>query len=453
MKCLLAVLGTHGDVLPFIALGNALAGRGHEVLLTAPAPFKAAARRAGLTFHPLGTRADFEQLVGEPDLWHPRKGAATAFRHALRFTPDVYRWIEAHRTGGRGPGGCIAVASSSMFGARIAQDRLGIPLVTLHVLPMLIESRFAPPRLPGLPLPEFLPARFRHWMGRGAYEYALEPSVLPGLNALRAGLGLPPVRRLAHWWNSPTAMLLMFPGWFAPPQPDWPPQAVQLDFPVADGFGDAGELDRDLAAFLDAGPPPLAFTYGSGMRQARRFFDTALALCARLGRRGVLLAPQDGQIPASLPAEIIQRPYAPLGALLPRSTALIHHGGIGTVAQALAAGVPQLIVPYAFNHFDDGLRIRQKHLGTVLSRRRFTPAVAARVLDRMLADPRVIHACGLAKERMIGERRARGGDGIDGACDAVEALAEPVSQPVSQPMTGSMMGLSTEPLPGLSRAA
>lgn len=414
MKCLLAVLGTHGDVLPFIALGNALAGRGHEVLLTAPAPFKAAARRAGLTFHPLGTRADFEQLVGEPDLWHPRKGAATAFRHALRFTPDVYRWIEAHRTGGRGPGGCIAVASSSMFGARIAQDRLGIPLVTLHVLPMLIESRFAPPRLPGLPLPEFLPARFRHWMGRGAYEYALEPSVLPGLNALRAGLGLPPVRRLAHWWNSPTAMLLMFPGWFAPPQPDWPPQAVQLDFPVADGFGDAGELDRDLAAFLDAGPPPLAFTYGSGMRQARRFFDTALALCARLGRRGVLLAPQEGQVGGDLPEGILHVPYAPFGKLLPRCAVLIHHGGVGTVAQAMAAGIPQLVVPAAFDHFDEARRLRRLDLGLSLSRRRFAPGPAGRRIERLLTDPRVRAACERARDRL------RGNDSLQAACDVIE---------------------------------
>ena len=100
MRCLLAVLGTHGDVLPFIALGSALARRGHEVLLLAPAPFEKHAVRVGLSFHALGTQADFDRLVREPDLWHPRRGTKVAFRYAIDRVADIYRWVEAHRTDG-----------------------------------------------------------------------------------------------------------------------------------------------------------------------------------------------------------------------------------------------------------------------------------------------------------------------------------------------------------------
>jgi len=410
MRCLLAVLGTHGDVLPFIALGSALAGRGHEVLLNAPAPFERHAIAAGLSFHPLGTQADFDRLVREPDLWHPRRGARLAFRYALDRVSEIYRWIEAHRTES-----CVVVASSSAFGARIAQDRLGIPLVTLHVLPLLVESRFAPPRLPGLPLPAFLPARFRDWIGRGAYKYAIEPFALPRLNAFRASLGLSPVRRLAHWWNSPTRMLLMFPAWFAPPQPDWPEQAVQLGFPIADGFGDAASLSREVTDFLDGGEPPLAFTYGSGMRQGRHFFETAVGICRRLGRRGILLAPQGGQVGPDLPAHVLHVPYAPFGTLLPRCAALIHHGGIGTVAQAMAAGIPQLIVPVAFDHFDEARRLQRLNLGRALSRKRFTPARAARRVKRLLADPEIGAACAQARAKLLGD------DSLQAACAVIEA--------------------------------
>ncbi|WP_335645528.1 glycosyltransferase [Methylobacterium durans] len=244
------------------------------------------------------------------------------------------------------------------------------------------------------------------------------PAALPRLNAFRAELGLGPVRRLRYWWNLAPHLILMFPEWFSPPQADWPEQAVQVGFPIADRFGDTDRLDPDLEAFLDAGAPPLVFTYGSAMRQGRAFFTTAVALCRRLGRRGVLLAPQGGQAPADLPPEILHRPYAPLSALLPRAAALVHHGGIGTVAQALAAGVPQMIVPVAFDHFDEGSRVRRLGLGTVMSQRAFTPSRAARRLARLLASDTAAQACAEARRRMAGE------DGVLHACVAIERIGE-----------------------------
>jgi UDP:flavonoid glycosyltransferase YjiC (YdhE family) len=408
------VVGTHGDVLPFIALGHALVARGHCVTLAAPGPFEAMARRAGLGFESLGTVADYEAVIREPDLWSPFWGFRPILSYAQRMAEQACHWLGAAR---ERAGPRVVVASPLAWGARLAQDLYGLPTVTLHVMPFLIESRTAPARLPGLPLPRLLSPALRAAINRGADAAVIGPVVLPSLNALRERLGLGRIGRLRHWWNSPTRMLLMFPDWFAEPQADWPDQAIQLGFPIADRFGDTATLPPELEAFLADGPPPLVFTYGSAMRQGRSFFETAIALCRRMGRRGVLLAPQAGQIPTPLPDGVIQVPYAPLGALLPRSVALVHHGGVGTVAQALAAGVPQLVVPVAFDHFDEGLRIRDRHLGAVLRRRRFTPARAARVLDRMLADPRVIQACGLAKARIAG-----GDDAIAGACDAIEAL-------------------------------
>lgn len=415
MRVLLAVVGTHGDVLPFLAVGRGLVERGHEVALSAPAPFADHAERAGLTFHPLGTQAAYDQAIRAPDIWHPRRGVRPIFEFSLSVAETVFRQIEEWRDDGGG----VLVASPNAFGARIAQDLFGLPLATLHVLPVLIESRAAPPHLPGLPVPGLLPARVRHWLGRGADRYIINPTVLPGLNALRARLGLLPVRRLRYWWNSPTRMLLAFPDWYAPPQGDWPDQAVQVGFPVADRFGDREDLGPDLSAFLAAGPPPLVFSYGSAMRQAGRFFATAARLCRRMGRRGVLLSPQGGQVPDDLPRDILHVPYAPLSLLLPRCAALIHHGGIGTVAQALAAGVPQLIVPVAFNHFDEGRRLRRLGVGAMLGRRTFTARRGARTVARLLADPAVAAACAAARERMAGE------DGVRDACDVIERMSTP----------------------------
>ncbi|WP_132254880.1 glycosyltransferase [Methylobacterium segetis] len=412
MQVLLVAIGSHGDVLPFIALGTELKRRGHAVLLAAPAPFADMADRAQLAFHGLGTQAEYDGFVAEPNLWHPRRGVRVTFGFVSALTEPVYRWIAAKWRPGEG----IVAASTLSLGARVAQDKLGLPLVTVHVMPVLVESRHAPPILPGLPLPSFLSARLRHWIGRGADTYVIGPAALPGLNAFRAKLELPPVRRLRHWWNSPLRVLLGFPEWYAEPQPDWPRQAVQVGFPLADRCGDVDELTPTLAAFLKAGDPPVVFTYGSAMRQGQSFFDAAVRICRRMGRRGILLTPQDGQVPADLPPQILHAAYAPLSQLLPHCVALVHHGGIGTVAQALAAGIPQLVVPVAFDHFDEGQRLRRLGVGSVLSRHRFTPSRAVAKIERLLGNPDVTRACAMARARMLAE------NGVRTACDAIEDL-------------------------------
>ena len=411
MQIVLLAIGSHGDVLPFLAIGAELRRRKYSVTLAAPASFQDLAVSAGLSFHPLGTRSDFDTVVQDADLWHPRRGPALLLRFMSSLTEEIYDWLASQCRAGD-----LIVAQPACLAARLAQERHGLSLATVHVAPFLIESRYDPPTLPGLPLPGFLPARLRHWIGRGADTYVIGPAVLPTFNAFRAKLGLGPVRRLRYWWNSPDRLLLMFPPWYAPPQKDWPLQAVQVGFGIADRLGDQPSLTPELEAFLQAGSAPLAFTYGSAMRLGSEFFEKAVALCRRMNRRGVLLAPQEGQVPAGLPAEILHQPYAPFSLLLPRCAALIHHGGVGTVAQALAAGIPQLVVPVAFDHFDEGRRLKWLRAGAVLSRRRFTPTRAARVLHRLMNALDVAQACAVAQEHMSHS------DGTAAACDEIEHM-------------------------------
>ncbi|KMO34200.1 glycosyl transferase [Methylobacterium tarhaniae] len=395
-------------MLPVVALGAALQRRGIRVRLAAPAPFRPHAERAGLAFHAIGTEADFTRAVGRPTLWRPIRGARAMLAAVAEATEPIYRWLEAEARPSD-----LVVASTLALGARVAQERLGLSLTTLHLMPMLVESRFAPPRLPGLPLPRFLPARWRHALGRGADRFVLGPAALPPLNAFRAGLGLAPVKRLRHWWNSPERVLLAVPDWYAPPQADWPAQMTQIGFPLADTYGDAAALAPDLAAFLREGPPPLVFTYGSAMSGARGFFATAAKVCRLSGRRGILLAGRADEIPADLPPGVIHAPYAPLSRLLPACAALIHHGGVGTVAQAFAAGCPQLIVPVAFDHADEAQRVVRLGVGASLGRWRFTARRARRVVEGLVGSDAVAQACREVRGRMRAER------GVAAACEAI----------------------------------
>ena len=131
---------------------------------------------------------------------------------------------------------------------------------------------------------------------------------------------------------------------------------------------------------------------GSAMAHGKEFFARALATCRQLGLRAVFVTPFAEQLPAALPDTILPTPYVPFDLLLPRLAALVHHGGIGTTAQALASGAPQLITPFAHDQFDNAARVVK--LGAGEQRAPTAPARRwAAALDRLTNDPTVARAC------------------------------------------------------------
>ncbi len=129
-------------------------------------------------------------------------------------------------------------------------------------------------------------------------------------------------------------------------------------------------LSPEVEDFLNAGEKPLVFTPGSAMLQGEKFFAAAAQACALSGRRGILLTRFPKQLPAKLPEGVKHFDYVPLSGLLPRAAAMVYHGGVGTCAQALAAGIPHLITPMAHDQHDNASRVARLGVGVELS----TPA-------------------------------------------------------------------------------
>jgi UDP:flavonoid glycosyltransferase YjiC (YdhE family) len=241
----------------------------------------------------------------------------------------------------------------------------------------------------------------------------------PEINALRAGLGLPRVRRpLYQWWHSPQRVLGLFPDWFAPPQPDWPPQTRLTGFPLYDD----GELEMPVAAedFLAGGSPPIVFTPGSAMRHGRAFFAESAAACESLGRRGILLTRYREQVPDNLPKGVQHFDYLPLSQVLPHAAALVSHGGIGTVAQALAAGVPQLVMPMAFDQFPNAARLEGLGVARTLQASAYRARTVAGALSDLLSSGDVAKNCQTIA-RKFPERNS-----LQAACAAIEELMQEV---------------------------
>jgi rhamnosyltransferase subunit B len=420
MHVLLVPFGSHGDVHPFVGLAQALRARGHRVTFLINEYFGPLVRRLGFELVPLGEAGLFEGAMRDPDLWHPRRAfavvAGMALEHARLALPRIGELYV--------PGETVAVGGSMAFAVRLAQETLGIPAATVHLQPGVLHSNHETPAYPGFETPRWWPV----WLKRSFFDLvfarAVDPGVAPGLNALRAELGLPPVRDVMRTWiHSPQRVLGFFPSWFAPPQPDWPPLVKLVGFPLYDER-DVTPLPEDLDAFLAAGAPPIAFTPGSANLQGRSFFEAAIGACTRLGRRGLLLTRFPEQLPRALPEGIRHVAFAPFGLLLPRVAALVHHGGVGTAAQGMAAGIPQLVMPLGHDQYDNAARMRRLGVGRALLPARFRgPAVAA-ALRALLGSPTVADRC-----RAVAARFAEDPRPMDAASVAIEALAEAAPVP------------------------
>jgi UDP:flavonoid glycosyltransferase YjiC (YdhE family) len=128
--------------------------------------------------------------------------------------------------------------------------------------------------------------------------------------------------------------------------------------------------------------------------------------CRATGRRAIFATKFPRQLPSPLPPEIFHAEYAPFSTLLPRCAGIVHHGGIGTTSQALAAGVPQLVQPFSHDQPDNASRVRKLGCGDWIWPDELTPANLARKLEGVIANESVRARCADVGERLRSENSA-----------------------------------------------
>ena len=414
MHYLVMPLGSAGDVHPFVGLSLELKRRGHAVTLATNGYFANLAERFGLDFNEIGSAELFHAGIQNPDLWHPFRGFPYLYRKMIEPTVRPQYEIVSQQFA-KGP--TTVIANCFGFGALCAQDKLGVKVITVHLQPLMMWSRIRPPKMPGM----FGPRWLKHRMFQIAQRLVVDPVVRPSLSAFRAELGLKPVKQVMQWWHSKSLLLCLFPEWYCPAQVDWPGPHLQTDFPLWDERGTeqnsfSPDVSKVLEPFLQSGPPPIAFTPGSANVFGHDFFRTAVAACELNGYRAIFLTRFKEQIPSLLPSSILHLPFAPLSLLLPHCSAFVHHGGIGSAAQAMAAGIPQLIRPEAHDQFDNAVRIVDQGIGGFLKPSRFTKHALAAKLRSILQTEVATQRCKSLATKL---ERSRG---LIQAADGVETL-------------------------------
>ncbi|NUW44533.1 glycosyltransferase [Nonomuraea rhodomycinica] len=419
MKVLILTHGTRGDVQPYAALALALERAGHEPVLGAPAAMASLAEPYGIPYAPLHDGPN--TLIDDPEIrqaietnYRGLRGKGIALRVMRRSKPLMAKVLDDMAAAAE-HGADLVVHAPGMPGQHVA-ERLGVPAVPAALQPVWVPTgAFRNPMLP-LPLPRalnrasYLPIKLmlRSFGGiaddlrkrrlglprrRGRHDILRRPdgrpaTVLQGfsVHVLPAGLDYPA-------WVHTTGF------WYLPAPEAWTPSA-------------------ELQVFLADGPPPVYLGFGSmagtDPRRVGRIVREAIRLA---GVRAVLASGWGGLQLDDLPDDVLLLDQAPHDWLFPRTAAVVHHGGAGTTAAALAAGRPQVVCPFVA---DQPFWAARMHAAGVAPRpqpqRRLTPEGLAAAITLATGDAGMGH-----RARSLGER-VRAEDGARRAVGILESL-------------------------------
>jgi rhamnosyltransferase subunit B len=377
LNIVIYALGTGGDIDPMVALGIELKRRGHNVAFLSNDYFKSIVVASGLEFVSVGTI----------DQYH-KGNSATAWEstnhtdnfehyHAPAFEPafEYVKNLSAKNA--------LILALSEENGASVAAEKLKIPFIKIILSPNIIFSASKPPAPMSWAIPPRIP-RFivRFLLRRNRKTKFKVLSKMPhtaGYRATRKRLQCPPA-----FQTESTALLQIgfFPEWFGMRAEDWPENIKLVGFPLQNRA--RIEMRKKLDKLIAQQGAPLIFTTGTGVKNVTELFEEGRKICELLQVPGVFVGGSSGAELLRESALCSHMDYIDFEYALPKALAIVHHGGIGTTAQAIKAGIPQLIRPLKYDQPDNADRVYKLGLGTYVMPERFKAEQVAPMIGKMI---------------------------------------------------------------------
>jgi UDP:flavonoid glycosyltransferase YjiC (YdhE family) len=415
MRLTIFTAGSQGDVQPCIMLGRGLQQAGFDVLLAAPENFAELIQGHGLRFHPL--RGDVQQIMAsETGRKFMEDGGANPIRSMLAMRkmlgPVAIQMAEDALEACRDAEALISLAVFAPFGKSIAEIK-GIPLINVEPTPLLPTGVFP---AAGWPVQKNLGGLINRFSG-SAMLWMIWQWYGPYINEFRKRYGLPPLNSANfHRILASTPLLGAYSPTVIPHPTDWPDQAHITGYWFQDTSSGWRPSD-ELSAFLDKVEPPVYVGFGSmAGRNPEDFAGIVLEALAKSGQRGLLLTGWGGMNVMKVPDNVFVVNSVPHSWLFPRMAAVVHHGGAGTTAEGLRAGVPAVILPFIVDQSFWGKRVQALGVGP-------EPIPAKRLTADKLAD--AIQTA--TTDRKMKERAAALGSAIraeDGVGDAVQIIKQ-----------------------------
>ncbi|ORW33457.1 hypothetical protein AWB91_07770 [Mycobacterium paraense] len=408
MKFVLAAHGTRGDIEPCATVGAELRRRGHDVRMAVPPNLVDFVEAAGVPAVAYGPDTQ-EQVVAVADFTHN----ALKVQNPVNFMRDlrelfVEGWAEMSRTlTSLADGADLLVTGQTYHGvvANVA-EYYDIPVAGLHHFPVRVNGQLGVPFLPS-PAPAVRATLTAGWWLYSQITKANE-------DAQRRELGLPGTtvsawRRMA---DNGTLELqaydqALFPGLGA----EWNgkrPFVGSLTLELG------ADTDDEVASWIAAGKPPIYFGFGSTPVQSPAETVAMIAdACAELGERALIYSGGEG-LDTDPGSDVKLVGHVNYSTILPTCRAAVHHGGAGTTAASLRAGLPTLILWDVADQFIWATQVKRLKVGSAKKLSRITRKSLVRQLRTILAPDRV------ARAREIAPKMTKPAVGVATAADLLE---------------------------------
>jgi sterol 3beta-glucosyltransferase len=387
MQILAIALGSQGDVQPYVALGKGLEAAGHRVRVMTHVNYERLVTAHSLEFYP--AKGNVQEIIESPEMRALlEKGNFLAInKHTSKLAQAAaLDWAQAGLAACQGVDLIVAGIGGLNVAVALA-EKLQIPLLPAFLFP------FTPTRsFPGILFPQSLTklGGTFNWLSHLLLRQIIWQGFRKADRLARLQvLNLPAT---SFWGPYQSAVMHRYPTvyGFSPsviPKPaDW--RNTQI---VGDWFLDATDWTppADLIEFLQNGSPPVYIGFGSmGSRKPEETADLVLQAISRTGQRAILQAGWGGLSKADVPNNILMINSAPHSWLFPRMAAVVHHGGAGTTAAGLRAGVPSIVIPFFGDQPFWGQRIADLGVGTApIPRQQLTVEKLAQAIERAVTDP------------------------------------------------------------------
>ena len=419
MRIAICTTGTSGDHRPYVAIAAELHRQGHDVQVIVHPSYATTLSRAPDYLHLVGTVAPETLLVSRPELLDPRTGFFAIMREILlpEATPHFNELERLQALGAFD----VILAHHIAYGAIWWAERRGVPLAMGYLSPfatlcadgdgtMAAGSTSRKPALVGKALRFAAKLLFRR--------------ELDGLmNEKRAAFGLRAQRDVfIRLLESRNGHLGLWDEALRSPAPGDPPGLVTCGFPFLDAE-EPRPIPPAIVDFLATEPRPIVCALGTtGGQLPEPLADLVAGACELAGRPALLI----GDRPPASPRSSRWFAFAPHAPIFAKADLIVHHAGMGTLAEVLRAGKVSLVLPLANDQFDNGVRLRNRGVAGVVDPRKASAAKLGREIRRLLADSAAAHAADL-----IGER-VRAANGARTAAEALVARSWLASQAASR---------------------